>query len=60
MPALLPNSIDINHYDTRLPSDMDLKGYYMWKWTIGVQISRVVDYWTSVRIPPYSGECSSG
>lgn len=54
MPALLPNSIDTNHYDTKLPSDADPKGYFVWKWTVGVQISRVVDYWTSTRIPPYT------
>lgn len=54
MPALLPNSIDTSHYDTKLPSDADPKGYFVWKWTVGVQISRVVDYWTSTRIPPYT------
>ncbi|KAL1410464.1 hypothetical protein Q8F55_004475 [Vanrija albida] len=53
MPALLPNSVDLNHYDTKLPSDADPRGYFVWKWTIGVQICKVVDYWTSVRIPSY-------
>lgn len=55
MPALLPNSVDLNHYDTKLPSDADARGYFVWKWTIGVQICKVVDYWTSVRIPSYDG-----
>lgn len=59
MPGLLPNSISYTHYDTKLPSDSDPNGHFVWKWTIGVQISRVVDYWTSTRIPPYSGTSTS-
>jgi hypothetical protein len=53
MPALLPTSIQATHYDTKLPSDADPKGYFVWKWSVGVQISRVVDYWTATKIPPY-------
>jgi hypothetical protein len=56
LPALLPNSIGLSHYDTKLPSDTPPQGYFIYKWKVGVQISRVVDYWTSTTIPPDTGE----
>lgn len=52
--ALLPGSISPKHYDTPYPSDAHKDGFFVWKWNLGLHMTKVFDYWTQTETMDYA------